>query len=278
MDKSYKLIAFDMDGTLLNTEKKISRKTAAAIKDASEHGKVIVLSTGRGLAELVEFLPDLQGVRYLICVSGGYIYDTVTQGFIYSNPLSDENIKSILKISRQEETMIQMLSDLSVAAKKDLDRLEDFHMGVYRPLYERVCTIVEDMYEYYKTQKPQIAKLNLYHTSVEARERTFERLSKLNIEAVRSEITSTECSSKGVTKGTGLLKLCEYLGISVEETIAVGDADNDIEILKTAGLSIAMGNARESVKAIADVIVSDNDHDGCVEAIYQYLYPDTEAF
>ena len=70
------------------------------------------------------------------------------------------------------------------------------------------------------------------------------------------------------------MQLCEYLGIPVEETIAVGDADNDIEVLKTAGLAIAMGNAAEHVKAIADVMVADCDHDGCAEAIGKYLLGD----
>ena len=86
-----------------------------------------------------------------------------------------------------------------------------------------------------------------------------------------SEATGLEMNAKGVDKGTGLKQLCKHLGISIDETIVVGDADNDKEALGVAGLAIAMGNAKESVKEIADVIVSDNDHDGCAEAIEKYL-------
>ena len=86
-----------------------------------------------------------------------------------------------------------------------------------------------------------------------------------------AEQASLEISAVGVTKGTGLKKLCEHLGISLEETIAVGDADNDIDVLKTAGLSVAMGNANDTVKSICDVVVSDCDHDGCAEVIEKYL-------
>ena len=76
---------------------------------------------------------------------------------------------------------------------------------------------------------------------------------------------------KGIDKGVGLKKLCEHLGLPLEQTIAVGDADNDTMALKTAGLSIAMGNATEPIKALADVIVADCDHNGCAEAIDKYL-------
>lgn len=65
--------------------------------------------------------------------------------------------------------------------------------------------------------------------------------------------------------------MCEYLHISMEQTIAVGDADNDLDILKQAGLAVAMGNANENVKNIADVIVNDNDHGGCAQTIRDYL-------
>jgi hypothetical protein len=86
-----------------------------------------------------------------------------------------------------------------------------------------------------------------------------------------SEIASLEISAQKVDKGIGLKKLCEYLGISIDETIAVGDGYNDLEALKAAGLSIAMGNAVEEIKEIADVVVADCDHDGCAQAIEQYL-------
>lgn len=260
-----------MDGTLLNSEKKISEKTLEAIDFAVQQGKIVALSTGRCLPELYEFLEQLKNVRYLMCVSGAYIYDTVERRFIYTNPLSHENVKKILEISGKEDCMVHILNDLSVVEKRDVERMDHFHMEVYRPMYERVTTMVEDIETYYEENQPQVMKLNLYHSGPEARERTMQRLADLDIEAVRSEITSAECSGKGVTKGTGLKWLCQYLSIKVEETIAVGDADNDIEILKTAGLSIAMGNANEKVKQICDVVVSDHNHDGCAEAIYQYL-------
>ena len=86
-----------------------------------------------------------------------------------------------------------------------------------------------------------------------------------------AEESSVEVNAKGIHKGIGLEKLCEYLNIPLSQTIVVGDADDDIEVLKKAGLAVAMGNANEKIKQLSDVIVSDNDHDGCVEVIEKYL-------
>ena len=106
--------------------------------------------------------------------------------------------------------------------------------------------------------------------------RTREQLEDTGLELVYSEISSLECSAAGVSKGTGLERLCGLLGIPPEACIAVGDADNDIPMLRSAGLGIAMGNAPEYVKTAADRIVSDLDHGGCAEAIMMLLDADIE--
>jgi hypothetical protein len=144
-------------------------------------------------------------------------------------------------------------------------------MGHYTPLFESVATKVDDIREFYEKNSIPVEKMNLYHSTSEGRDKSKERLQQLNLVLNNAEKTSVEISAIGVTKATGLIKLCEHLGISIEETIAVGDADNDIDILKTAGLSIAMENANDEVKRICDVTVADCDHEGCAEAIEKYL-------
>ena len=94
------------------------------------------------------------------------------------------------------------------------------------------------------------------------------------VEMARSEVSSLEFSPQGVTKATGLLALADLLGIDRAATIAVGDADNDLDMLRAAGLGVAMGNANERAREAADVTVADNDHDGCAEAIRRFLLGD----
>ena len=93
----------------------------------------------------------------------------------------------------------------------------------------------------------------------------------LQLTMVYSEISSLECSPLGLSKASGLRALCEVLDIGMDQVIMVGDADNDLEALKAAGLAVAMGNANEAVKAVCDAQVADNNHDGCAQAIEYYM-------
>ena len=138
-------------------------------------------------------------------------------------------------------------------------------------MFNEVAVKVENMLDFYNDNKQPVAKLNLYHTSSEDREETRKAIEGLDVVLANAETASLEVSAKNTTKGLGLQKLCEHLGISIDEAIAVGDADNDLDVLKRAGLSVAMGNANDNVKKIADVVVEDCDHDGCVQAIEKYL-------
>ena len=89
---------------------------------------------------------------------------------------------------------------------------------------------------------------------------------------IRLYRSSLEISAKGIDKGIGLEKLCEYLHLNMSQVVVVGDADNDAEAMKKAGLAVAMGNANDQIKKLADVIVSDNDHDGCKEVLERFFF------
>jgi len=267
----YQLIAFDMDGTLLNSEKKISKDTLLAIEEAFDAGKEIALSTGRCVVELEEYFSQIPRLRYLICTSGALVYDLKEKTTIYAKKLSADVVQKILEVGKEELCMEHILTVDSIVQAEKISCMETYNMGHHQPMFERVATGVENIREWYRQYHLPVEKAILHHASTEGRKRSRERLKELDIEMVDSEVASLECSAKGVTKGIGLEKLCEYLGISVEETIAVGDADNDLDILKHAGLSIAMGNGNERVKEIADIIVRDCDHDGCAQAIREYL-------
>ena len=267
----YKLIAFDMDGTLLNSRKEISECTMDAVNRAFDAGKEVILSTGRCVAELREYFKMIPRLRYVVCSSGAILYEVKEEKILYSNSISAELVKKILEASRKEDMMVHLLAIESIVQKKDIPQMDRFGMGVYRPMYEKVTTQVDDIYAYYYEKPFEVPKLNLYHATAEGRERTRKRLTGLDLVLADAEKTSLECSATGVTKGTGLLRLCDHLKVGIDETIAVGDADNDLNILKTAGLAVAVGNANEHVKAVADVVVNDCDHDGCAEAIDKYL-------
>ena len=160
-----------------------------------------------------------------------------------------------------------VLPDRDVIQASHMEQLDRFHMEVYRPLYEKAMTLVPDIQAFTRNNPEPVLKLNLYHADPQERVLTRSQLESPELELVYSEISSLECSSRGVSKGSGLERLCGLLGIPIAECIAVGDAENDIPMLRSAGLGIAMGNAPAHVKAAADRIVPDPDHGGCAEAI-----------
>lgn len=268
---NYNIIAFDMDGTLLNSQKTITPATLAAIERAFRAGKEVVLSTGRCLPELYATLEAIPRLRYLICVSGAMVYDWKEKRLLHASLLPVETVQEILRLTRPEAPMLHLLTTESIVQRDQESHMADYGMGIYQSMFDEVATLTEDLSDWYLSHPAPLAKLNLYHTSPESRARSRALLAHLPIEMADAETTSLECSARGVTKGTGLLALCEALQVPLEQVIAVGDADNDIDVLRRAGLSVAMGNANPRVKELCQVSVSDCDHDGCAEAIERWL-------
>ena len=269
---AYKLLALDMDGTLLNSQKKISPKTEAAISELSRRGIVVALSTGRGVAELQDYKDELKFINYGVTSSGGAVYDFFNQKAVKAHVIPKDIAFEIIDAGISENAMIHILGlTSSVMRGEDIKNAADFQMSVYAPMYNRICTRCSDFKKYVEENPDEIVKINLYHRSPESRQRNFERLKHLNLTFAFAETTALESSPKGISKASGLIELCEFLNIDIKDTVAVGDAPNDIEVLKTAGIAAVMGNATDEIKKIADFITDDNDHDGIVKVIEKYF-------
>ena len=267
---SYTLLALDMDGTLLGSNKQVSKKTAEALKDLSARGIAIAYCSGRCRKELLDFPEELPFIRYGVLSSGGLVYDFEKDLAVEKRSVDTETIIEAIGIARQEDVMVHLLavSD-SVVRQVDMDNMERYGMGIYRPMYEAVATVVDDPVEWVKAHPAEVLKFNFYHLDPDARDRTRERImeAKLPLTLANAEVTSLECSPLGVSKATGLARLAEYVGCTLDEVVAVGDSDNDLQALGVVGMPVAMGNATEAVRKVCRMVVADNDHDGIVEAI-----------
>lgn len=264
----YKLLALDMDGTLLDSRKQVLPGTRDAITQLAARGVAVAYCTGRNPTELSPYTAELPAIRYGVCISGGLVYDFTQEQAIFARPYETELALRVIEAARHEDVMVHMLcTDSSVARERDIERMEHYHMTVYQTMFERLCTRVDDPAAYVRGHEHQVFKINLYHRDVEARSRTRARLEGLPLQLAYAETTSLECSPAGVNKAEGLERLCTHLGIGLDEAVAVGDAQNDTQALEAAGLAVAMGNATPDIKALADVVVADNDHDGIAEAI-----------
>ena len=269
---NYKLAAFDMDGTLLNSRKEIQASAVLACRRASAAGKIIALDTGRAVTELTIFPFKEMGIRYGSCACGTVIYDFDKSLVLAKRSIPESLVPVIVEASGLEDLMLQVMVDgVSYVEAADVSRMDHFQMGAYRSLYEATTCYADDVRSFALKHAGEINKMNLYHAAPEGRARTLARLTDLPLDFTFAETTSLEVTPQGISKGTGLADLCSVLGFSIAEAIGVGDAFNDVPMLKMAGLGVAMGNSNEAALQAADVVVGDNDHDGIAEVIDRYL-------
>lgn len=271
-DQNYRprirLALFDMDGTLLDSRKSISDSVKQALKHACDQGIACAFGTGRSVAELSVYPELFSLLRYGVCESGALLYDFVQKKILSSSALPEEVVRRIGEVSAHTDMAMQFFAEGKAYIQEDhVEHIEQYQMGQYKELYRQIVIKPENILEELQKHPGKIEKINLFHKSQEDRAKTRALVSDLQAEIVDSEITSLEFSPMGVSKGSGLMELGRILGADASECAAVGDANNDLPMLRTAGLSIAMGNANEEVKAIADVVVADNDHEGIAEAV-----------
>lgn len=275
----YKLAAFDMDGTLLNSQKEITNSASSALKRASEAGSILALDTGRAISELTIYPLGEMGIRYGSCACGTVIYDFLADKVLAVRTIPADLVPVLIEASRKEEVMLQVMIDgVSYVEGADVKNMPHFGIAVYQPLFEVASVFTKDIRTFTLERSDRVNKINMYHTSPESRARTKARLSDLALDFTFAETTSLEVTPQGVSKGTGLADLCNVLGVPIEEAIGVGDAFNDIPMLRAAGLGVAMGNSNKEAIEAADVVVGDNDHDGIAEVIDRYLLRDEGGF
>ena len=269
---NYKLFAFDMDGTILNSQKKISPRTLSAVNELIKRGVFVVVSTGRNLAELAEYREEFKAIHYGILISGGMIYDLLNDAPIKIHGLDEPTIFKLIDLGLETRAMIHLHTiKKSVAREEDIQNMAAFDMGVYQEMFSKICTRCDDPKEYVRAHPGEVIKVNLYHRDKNSRDKNFARIEKMNLSISYAEAFNLEMSPANVTKGSGLIELCDFLKIDIAQTVAIGDADNDREILQTAGLGVAMGNASDAIKNLAEFVTLDNDNDGVAFAIEKFF-------
>ncbi|MBA9027029.1 MULTISPECIES: Cof-type HAD-IIB family hydrolase [Bacillaceae] len=238
-----KLIALDMDGTLLDPDNKVTEENRQAIKAAEGQGVHVVLSTGRTFATCSDYAKSLELSSYLVTVNGSEIYNE--QGkLVERNIIQTDFVKWMLDICNQFKTDYWAVS---------CDR-------VYRD------DIPEDLFA------SEWLKFGFNTSDNKAREEIIQLLKgNGQLEVSNSSPTNIEVNALGINKAKAIEVVCNRLGINMNEVMAVGDSLNDIMMIKEAGLGVAMGNAQEIVKETADWITATNEENGVAKAIEKWV-------
>ena len=274
-EKKIRLVALDLDGTALDSRKLMLPGTIRVINEALDRGIEVVFCTGRTRCQYERFLPDLPKLRYAICAGGAVVNQVQTREKVISNEITVEEMQTILAVGQrhgcQPVLSIEGDSVHSRAVHEDpaLYALEAY---TYELNHGTIC--VDDVYAWYAAHRKPVESLALY-ADIHSRERLIplrEELERLPLHLTFPVEPCIEMNRKTADKGKALLRLCELLGISREETMTVGDGDNDLTAFRAAGWAVAMGNAAERIQQQADAVVADCDHEGVAEAFERFVF------
>lgn len=267
-----KLIAIDMDGTLLNEKKHIDKAQKEAIHEAIEAGIKIVLCTGRPLYGILPFyeelgLSELDSEGYVILNNGCSIHKTKDWKLIDQVNFTSDDIEYLYKFSESYDINFTLVNDTYYfnIGRKPTDELIKDAGFVF-------SDITDISLEEAKSGKHKIMKIMfLGDPEIMANfQEKNEDIIKSKYSGVLSQSYVYEVFPKDNNKGIGLKKLAEKLGIKQEEVMAIGDGNNDIEMFEYANYSVAMKNATELAKKAAKYETDSNENDGVAKAIRKY--------
>lgn len=257
----YKLIATDMDGTLLSSKSEISERNTAAIRKAMDNGITVILATGRPIQGVRHFAAQL-GIRGpVITYNGAVVADSVTKEIMYEQGMTRDDAKLALRLGQEYDTTMCIWSRGQLYVNKLNDRAYDYMTisGVEPVLVTDFDSLI----------RQGITKI-LWYDDVEMIGRMPAEMATKGFRETSfclSRPYFLEFFSSKVSKANAIAKLCEMYGITPEEVVAFGDAPNDLPMIEFAGLGVAMGNADECVKAAADMTTVTNDEDGVAVVI-----------
>lgn len=275
-----KMIAFDLDGTALDDKKTMTPRTKSALEKAVEQGIEIVPATGRAFCGVPEIVTSLKGVRYVLTSNGAAVCEIKTGKCIYENnmPLA-QTLPLMEKLEPLEIMADAFVEGLCYMKKKNQRLIERIDVSAEMKDYlvnSRIC--VENVTEFLREKGADIEKLSILFAKNP--DGTFQN--KDEVIAILKEfpefifvsggLDNIEVTVKSASKGDAVIKLGKILNIRREEIMAFGDSGNDLEMIRAAGVGVAMENAEQEIKEAADVITGSNVEDGMAHTIETMVF------
>ncbi|WP_432628244.1 Cof-type HAD-IIB family hydrolase [Brotaphodocola sp.] len=260
-----KLIALDLDGTLLDSQKKLSDRNRAVLEECVRRGIYVVPCTGRIWGGVPEFIREFPGIRYAITTNGAVVEDVQEHKIIDERKLTCKQALEILELAHQFHTMYDAYVDGQAFAEERFMRdLDSFGIpATLQGMIRATRQIVPDVAEKVRQLNLPAEKLNYFFGDSEERLRAKKALEARGDVVISSSFRlNLEINALGATKGNAIWRLADYLGLKPEQTMGFGDGGNDLTMMKMAGVGVAMGNAEEEIKEASNYVTASNDEDG----------------
>lgn len=269
-----KLIALDLDGTLLNSDKKLTRRTYNVLAKAAACGIQIVPTTGRVYSALPENIQQLPFVQYIITVNGAQVNDLIGRTVLYRAEMPWQRCVELMRELDTLPVIYDCFMDnaawMTEALKAQIDAFApDEH---YRKMLHEVRQPVPELKAFLAQRKQDVQKVQFFIKDMEMRQVLLCDLPQRypDLLVTTSVVNNVEFNAPDANKGKAMLALAAALGISREETMSFGDGLNDLSMIKEAGMGVAMANACGEVLCDADYVTLDCDSEGVADAIERF--------
>ncbi len=265
-----KVLILDIDGTLTNSQKEITPQTLEALLKIQEDGHTIVLASGRpthGVKKVSDLLRLEKYGGYILCFNGARIVNVKTKEVVYQQCFPKECIAPLYEYALAHDMGLVTYQDNKVITGTRIDEYMEFEARLNLMELERVEDFVDyvdfDINKCLFTAKEDVAP---------SYEKELAEKYKGVLSVYRSESFFVEAMPLGVDKAASLERLFDIIGVDKVNTVACGDGFNDMSMIEYAGVGVAMANAKDEVKAVADVVTKrTNDEDGLLEVIEAYF-------
>ncbi len=267
-----KLIVSDIDGTLLRNDKSISDVTKDKVLSLIEEGHHFAIATGRmhGAGRIITQTLDYNG--YLISCNGAVVKHLKTGEIIRAIELDKDIAKKVVEICKKHDAYFHLYDIEAIYAEKHehLAKRYSDEMTLLPDLFKFEVHFVSDVLEI--IDEVPVYKIGLYSEKPEIFARVMLEINHLQgVQTCKSLTTSFDVMASGVSKATGIEAIRSHFGIPIEDVIALGDNENDMDMIEYAGIGIAMENATPELKAIANFVTKSNEEDGLVYALNQFV-------
>ena len=287
----YKLVAVDLDGTMLDSYGQVTENTKAVIQKTIEKGTDIIIASGRPIDSIKTIAKEIGSNKYFIAGNGALIYDIQKNEVLYEKYMKKEKVLEIIKICEENSIAYNVYTDKTILATSLKYNVLYYHKENLKKQEEKRThiNIVENMYEYIQKMKEEkFLKITICDDSKTVFQSIIRKLEKIKdieildvshmsrkvieqgTEEIPIEYYYTEISSKDVDKWCAIGFLIEKLNIEKEDVIAIGDNVNDKKMIEEAGLGIAMGQSMPQLKELADYVTSSNTEEGVAKAIEKF--------
>ena len=267
--KGIRLAALDLDGTLLHEDKTISDHTLSVLEKLTKDGILVEPATGRNLEGLRDNILRVPNISYAVCSNGAQVFRLSDQKLLYEAAIPLEDAVSVIRYLQIFPTFIYVHTEKGTFRSGNW---RDTNLKKRFPFIRFEENNVADLPAFLSEKRLRVIKIGVFVLDDGIFRRLLEKESPIpSISQFRTGPCNLELNAAGASKAYGVEALCRHLNLAMSQVLAMGDNQNDISLLRAAGVSVAMGNSEEDVKAAAGFVTGTNEADGAAEFLGRYF-------